>query len=405
MPKHLGQGIESRWCEYQRCERSTWGKRGFCFWHAEVDGKHSSEIQSGNIPTDLRGAYLIGANLSEASLTGTDLDDATLQNADLRDADLREATLTSADLSGIDLGGATLESVDLTGATLENASLVDAKIEFSVLLGADLTGADLSGTDLSWTVLVGADFDGANFEAADLAGEYLGGADLDGVTFRRANLTGSTLEGADLERAALEAADITDVNVTEREILQMVEAMLRSDEREFRLKGVDAAAILSEEIPERCARFSDQLLRALEEHKIPSVRVSAVRALATIALETNARISDHDATFAKLLRNSDELVREETASSLSPLVIERPAAFTETIEALYHTLEDSSSETRIVAAQTLAVVSHESPDVIEDVERLIAGIENVRQASPLSGPVIDTAVEIVKESADVGGEL
>jgi len=64
------------------------------------------------------GAYLRGADLSEANLRGADLSEAYLSEANLRGADLSEANLRGADLRGADLSEAYL-----SGAELQNAKL------------------------------------------------------------------------------------------------------------------------------------------------------------------------------------------------------------------------------------------------------------------------------------------
>jgi uncharacterized protein YjbI with pentapeptide repeats len=76
---------------------------------------------------DLRGARLMGADLTCQELIETDLERA----------DLRYAMLYKADLSGADLRGA-----DLEGAELEQASV----------FAADLRGANLRGANLMITI-------------------------------------------------------------------------------------------------------------------------------------------------------------------------------------------------------------------------------------------------------------
>lgn len=75
------------------------------------------------VRANLRGANLIGADLSEA-----DLRRANLSGADLREADLRRANLRGADLSGADLSGANLSGADLRGANLSEADLRGADL-------------------------------------------------------------------------------------------------------------------------------------------------------------------------------------------------------------------------------------------------------------------------------------
>ena len=82
---------------------------------------------------DLRGAYLLGANLSGADLRYADLSDANLIGANLRGADLHRANLIGANLRYADLRYASLCHTNLKGADLRDADLSDAN-----LIGADL---------------------------------------------------------------------------------------------------------------------------------------------------------------------------------------------------------------------------------------------------------------------------
>jgi Pentapeptide repeats (8 copies) len=66
--------------------------------------------------TDLRGAFLVGANLQAALLGGSHL-----QGASLRDANLRGAFLVYAQLSDVSLHGTDLRGADLRCAQLEEA--------------------------------------------------------------------------------------------------------------------------------------------------------------------------------------------------------------------------------------------------------------------------------------------
>lgn len=82
--------------------------------------------------TDLSGANLRRTDfrIKERSRNRTNLSGANLMCADLTEADLRDAKLTGADLQGANLSGANLEGADLTWA--------------------DLSGANLEGADLTW---------------------------------------------------------------------------------------------------------------------------------------------------------------------------------------------------------------------------------------------------------------
>jgi hypothetical protein len=120
---------------------------------------------------DLRDAYLIAADLS----------DANLSDADLRSAYLSGAYLSDANLSGADLIGANLSDANLSDACLSGANLSDANLR-----GADLIGADLSDADLRSAYLSGAYLSDANLSGANLSGAYLSDANLSGASLRGA---------------------------------------------------------------------------------------------------------------------------------------------------------------------------------------------------------------------------
>ena len=56
--------------------------------------------------SNVRGAYLVRADLSGADLSGADLSEADLYRANLRNANLSEARLRGADLTDANLSGA-----------------------------------------------------------------------------------------------------------------------------------------------------------------------------------------------------------------------------------------------------------------------------------------------------------
>jgi hypothetical protein len=100
--------------------------------------------------TDLRGAFLVGANLQAALLGG-----AHLQGASLRDADLRGAFLVYAQLSDVSMHGTNLRGADLRCAQLEGARH---------LQHADLRGA-VADTKTQWPAGFDIDAAGVQFGA------------------------------------------------------------------------------------------------------------------------------------------------------------------------------------------------------------------------------------------------
>ncbi|WP_433555394.1 TIR domain-containing protein [Pseudonocardia xinjiangensis] len=92
---------------------------------------------------DLRGASLVGEDLSYRSLDGVDL-------------------------TGADLTGARLVAADLRGARLNGARLVGARLDEARMAGADLRGADLTRARLTGTDLTGAQLTGSVWRRAAL---------------------------------------------------------------------------------------------------------------------------------------------------------------------------------------------------------------------------------------------
>ena len=88
--------------------------------------------------TDLTGAALARANLSEARLAGAKLRRAKLGGANLNRADLYFASLEEAQLGRADLTGARLSVAQLRNANLSSATLVGATLAHAELQGAKL---------------------------------------------------------------------------------------------------------------------------------------------------------------------------------------------------------------------------------------------------------------------------
>jgi len=160
--------------------------------------------------TDLRGAYLIGADLSYANLREADLAGAYLNRANLKKAKLKEAELNETHLKGADLSGARLGEANLCGADLEEANLKKADLSEAFLIGTYLNRANLSEANLSGACLIGADLRGADLNAALLLGASLNGANLS-----KTNLCLADLSQANLNSAVLVGTIALDANFTD----------------------------------------------------------------------------------------------------------------------------------------------------------------------------------------------
>ncbi|MGQ4557176.1 pentapeptide repeat-containing protein [Halobellus sp. GM3] len=135
-------GLDSQASAADPCERPVWEDHDRCVWHATVDGKTAATFDDrrADVENSLDGAYLRDAELVDldwlrgASLVGADLTGARLNGSDLSGANLmlsslKDVSALNTDLRGVNLEGAILTNGDLRRATLENAHLNDAVLK------------------------------------------------------------------------------------------------------------------------------------------------------------------------------------------------------------------------------------------------------------------------------------
>jgi uncharacterized protein YjbI with pentapeptide repeats len=137
---------------------------------------------------DLTGINAVGADLDDYDLRNTcwdrsDLRGARMARADLSDTTFAGSRLTQANLDGVAAQGARFNQADLalanlSRADLRNANFLAADLATATLEGTDLRDADLLGTNLRNALLLGADLSGANVLNADFSGAVLSGANL-----------------------------------------------------------------------------------------------------------------------------------------------------------------------------------------------------------------------------------
>lgn len=164
----------------------------------------------------LKGAILNYANLDDANLFDANLIDTYLVNAslvsinnprinlssiippkamrintktNLKGANLKGADLSEAHLIGADLSKAELDETNFSKAKLSEADLSEANLVRSNLSEANLIIANLNEADLSYTNLIGADLSRANLSNANLVG-----ADLRKIKLNEANLLGTIIQ-------------------------------------------------------------------------------------------------------------------------------------------------------------------------------------------------------------------
>jgi len=127
---------------------------------------------------------------------------------------LRGAHLIGEDLSSLDLSGLDLTGSDLSRANLSHSKLINARLKGAVLFEADLTGCELLSADLTEANLSSCLAVGAGFESANLADATMFSAQLKGATFTKSNLRGADMRRADMQDTRIREADIREVDLT-----------------------------------------------------------------------------------------------------------------------------------------------------------------------------------------------
>lgn len=127
-------------------------------------------------------------NLQGLNLTGLDCTKPSLTNLNLAGCNLRDA-----DLSYSILYSCNLVKIELVKSNLQGATLRNCKLQYGLLLGADLRFADLGGSDLQFASLVSA-----NLEFANLSDAKLHNADLTNTIFINTKINRHTLFGKEV---------------------------------------------------------------------------------------------------------------------------------------------------------------------------------------------------------------
>ncbi|MEM7129747.1 MAG: pentapeptide repeat-containing protein [Chloroflexota bacterium] len=176
-----------------------------------------------------------------------------------------EDYLTFCNLAKLPLAEEILEDFDLRGVSFQNAllndsQLIDCDLQRASFLGAKLSNASLAGSDLSGASLANAQVDGLllthslydsqtvwpdGFEVqnrraigprAMLKGEILSGfqldeADLQEANLEQADLSHASLIGANLKGANLSGTDFKGADLTDANLLGVILANARYDEK------------------------------------------------------------------------------------------------------------------------------------------------------------------------------
>jgi uncharacterized protein YjbI with pentapeptide repeats len=343
MANGLKQVSKRKTCDNELCSRQARDESNYCKWHIEEDGKVAEDMLTENHTPKVRDAYL-----KEADFSNTDLSGAKLPGADFRNADL-----ISTNLSATTLTNTNFNKANLSGANLSNSNMSESTLRQSKLSNAQLKNTDLSNSVLSQTELFKVD------------------------------LTGVNLTGAEISQ-------IDDIEL-------IVSALTSSDDL-IRGAGVDAATELIHQDPTEYPELAYPLLQAFIYVDIPSVRITAIRGLATLSAETEVSLKEGDSDFAHLLKYGDPNVKEEIILNLSTCITNNPDDFPDTIEVLEKVLGEQNIQTQLAIVKILAIIAHNFPKKINNYESLLTSIKSFTFGSETKMEEVNKAIEVIRLS-------
>lgn len=197
----------------ETCERSTWGDKDSCVWHAESEGKQESDLPDRDSITGERidGAVLRKITISES----TSFEGCKLFNADFRHSNLQSVNFSNSDIRNADFTDANLnhaiftEVVNADNAIFTNTNLKDTKFDESKLTNVNFNNSEGLSVNFKDTRLMGSEFQSADLRDADFRYANLRSAD-----FTDAKLGNTKMCDANLERADLSGADLREANIT-----------------------------------------------------------------------------------------------------------------------------------------------------------------------------------------------
>lgn len=170
----------------------------------------------------------------------------------------------------------------------------------------------------------------------------------------------------------MQEADISGVDPA-----SITKVAIDSSDELTRAAGVDIAATLAREDPENSISLIKSLIEVLSKMENPSVKGTAIRALATIGAETSTKIIDADSTFSNLLQSSSDIVRKEAAINLPALIIKDIDEFRKTANSFGELIEDDIPEISLAAIKTIAIISKRDPEMIGDMDNILGRLKKL----------------------------
>lgn len=181
----------------------------------------------------------------------------------------------------------------------------------------------------------------------------------------------------------------------------LLDTALHDDDPEVRRFGAVATANVCNTTPEAVTGLVDALVDEYDTLKHGSEKISVIRSLGIIGIETGTALDQYDSWFAELLRTGEGLIPAEAAENLGSLVVESPLEYPETIQALVSVLGEGGHELRTHAMMTVALIAREDITALPDAEQALDAVTDLRSYRNVDTEKVDKAVGMIRSAMDV----
>lgn len=151
---------------------------------ALVEGDGQQPVHAGQMlvsESELRGVYVVAADIPGLRLTDVVLHACDLSNVDGREGSLRRVEIHNSRLTGFGLAGGAAQDLRVQDSSLTLATLAFSKLKGVVFERVDLTEASFMDSQLDRVAFIDCKLAGTDFRRAKLTSCMIRGSSLEGI--------------------------------------------------------------------------------------------------------------------------------------------------------------------------------------------------------------------------------
>ena len=186
--------------------------------------------QPNPVRLDLSGAYLVGANLSNACLKNVILEGTNLQKASLIQTQMQGALLQKTQMQWTTLYGTQMQGAFLQETQMQWTFLQETQMQGALLLMTQMQRAVLQKTQMQRALLAMTQMQGARLQEPQMQEAHLQETQMQGAVLQRVQMQGAVLQRVQMQGALLQETQMQGALLQET---QMQGAVLR----EARMQG------------------------------------------------------------------------------------------------------------------------------------------------------------------------